>query len=677
MLKRHTNLLIIFLLLVAVAFSRPFFPADVYADDSAAVMEEDGAIEIDCPPQLYIPDAEDGTDNDELFEYYIENELNEGLPPSGKIMLKSARLRLSGTNLAVYNVLKTEIAIVADGKRASTKFEITLADLSLKQTEWTNSELGIADSADNKERLRAVFRKIGFDPDLLLNAIIADCPYDLYWYDKTAGVSTNGPGFYVSGNTVHLATGMTFSFSVADGYSAGAYKVDTSHGARVQHAVSKAKSIVENHKSGSDFLRLIAYKEEICGLVNYDTYAAHNNIPYGDSWQLISVFDEDPSTNVVCEGYAKAFQYLCDLTSFSGNVSCISVTGTMKGGTGAGGHMWNIVTMEDGFSYLVDVTNCDYGAVGADDKLFLVGYSGIYGSNGYYFYNNKLTYVYDDDALSVFSDELQIADHDYISEWDTPCIDSLGHTFSAWERHSESTCTRHGYETHICSKCGLKKPRALPLAAHDWGSGWVTVKKPTYTADGLKERTCRVCKTTEQEEIAKLARTSISKATVSSIKAKVYTGKALKPAPTVKVGGKTLRSGTDYKLTYSKNKKVGIATVKITGIGAYKGSLSKTFKIRPKATSLKKLTPQKKGFTAKWTRKTAQTTGYQLQYSTRKTFASGKKTVTVTRNSKVSRTVTKLKARKKYYVRVRTYKTVNGKRFYSKWSKVKTVTTRK
>ena len=89
------------------------------------------------------------------------------------------------------------------------------------------------------------------------------------------------------------------------------------------------------------------------------------------------------------------------------------------------------------------------------------------------------------------------------------------------------------------------------------------------------------------------------------------------------------------------------------------------------------MTPQKKGFTAKWVRKTAQTTGYQLQYSIGKTFASGKKTVTVTRNSKVSRTVTKLKARKKYYVRVRTYKTVNGKRFYSKWSKVKTVTTRK
>ena len=72
---------------------------------------------------------------------------------------------------------------------------------------------------------------------------------------------------------------------------------------------------------------------------------------------------------MVCEGYAKAFQYLCDLSAFNDAV-CYTVTGTMSGGTGAGSHMWNIVTLE-GENYLVDVTNSDSGSVGQNGGLFL------------------------------------------------------------------------------------------------------------------------------------------------------------------------------------------------------------------------------------------------------------------------------------------------------------------
>ena len=80
---------------------------------------------------------------------------------------------------------------------------------------------------------------------------------------------------------------------------------------------------------------------------------------YGNPWQLIWVFDNDDSTNVVCEGYSKAFQYLCD-KGFAGSstISCDTVTGTMGGATGAGNHMWNLVTI-DGDSYLADITNSD------------------------------------------------------------------------------------------------------------------------------------------------------------------------------------------------------------------------------------------------------------------------------------------------------------------------------
>ena len=197
----------------------------------------------------------------------------------------------------------------------------------------------------------------------------------------------------------------------------------------------------------------------------------------------------------------------------------------------------------------------------------------------------------------------------------------------------------------------------------------------TYTAVFTND--AFTTQTRTEADIDMLPRTSISKATVSNIKEKVYSGSALKQSPTVKVGGQTLKSGTDYKLTYENNKNVGTATVTITGIGAYKDSVSKTFKINPKATTMSTVTAASKGFTAKWKKLTTQTTGYQLQYALNSKFTSGKKTVTISSNKTVSKKVTKLKASKKYYVRVRTYKTVSSKKYYSAWSKAKAVTTKK
>ena len=103
---------------------------------------------------------------------------------------------------------------------------------------------------------------------------------------------------------------------------------------------------------------------------------------------------------------------------------------------------------------------------------------------------------------------------------------------------------------------------------------------------------------------------------------------------------------------------------------------SKTIVINPVKTSITSLSKGTKSFTVKWAKKTTQTTGYQIQYSTSSTFASGNKTVTVTSNKTTSKTIKSLKAKKKYYVRVRTYKTVNGVKYYSGWSAKKYVTTK-
>lgn len=167
------------------------------------------------------------------------------------------------------------------------------------------------------------------------------------------------------------------------------------------------------------------------------------------------------------------------------------------------------------------------------------------------------------------------------------------------------------------------------------------------------------------------------------MKSKVWTGKSRKcAAPTVKVGGKTLRNGVDFTYTCKAGKAVGSYKVTITGKGAYTGTKSATFKIVPKGTGISKLTRAKKAFTVKWKKPSKaalkQTTGYQVRWSTRKKFtAKTTKAKTVKAASatgkKCQLKVAKLKAGKKYYVQVRTYKKAGKATYYSAWSKAKTV----
>ena len=171
---------------------------------------------------------------------------------------------------------------------------------------------------------------------------------------------------------------------------------------------------------------------------------------------------------------------------------------------------------------------------------------------------------------------------------------------------------------------------------------------------------------------------SLSKCTVSGIANKTYTGKALTQKITVKYGKKTLVNKTDYTVTYKNNTNVGTATVTITGKGSYKDKITKTFKINPKNTTLSKVTsPKSKQIKATWKKYTTQTTGYQVQIATNAAFTKNAKTVTVSKNKTTSTVIKKLKGKKKYYVRLRTYKTVGKTKYYSSWTKAKTVTTKK
>ena len=168
---------------------------------------------------------------------------------------------------------------------------------------------------------------------------------------------------------------------------------------------------------------------------------------------------------------------------------------------------------------------------------------------------------------------------------------------------------------------------------------------------------------------------NFKKATISGISNKSYTGKNITQSITVKYNGKTLKNGTDYTVSYSSNKNIGTATVKVTGKGSYAGTITKTFKINPAKQEIQKLTAKSKAFFVDWAQK-GSATGYEIQYATNSKFTSAKK-VTIKNNKTDKTTVSKLSGKKKYYVRVRSYTTVKGTKYYGAWSSVKNVTTKK
>jgi len=153
----------------------------------------------------------------------------------------------------------------------------------------------------------------------------------------------------------------------------------------------------------------------------------------------------------------------------------------------------------------------------------------------------------------------------------------------------------------------------------------------------------------------------------------IYDGKSHKP--TVSISG--LTKDVDYKVSYPSNTiVVGYKNITITGIGKYEGTIVATYKISPKSTYVTSLYRYSKAIKVYWKKQSTQVSGYQIQYSTSSSF-SGAKTITISGTSTTSKKITGLKGGKKYYVRVRTYKTVNGVKFYSDWSAKKYVTTKK
>lgn len=416
-----------------------------------------------------IPDV-DLPDNEELFRYFAERELyGYDMATYGT----AAREKLNPIEQQIYDILKAQIEAVA-GNGGNTSFAIAdLSGISGLKTTWTNAELGVSSIEDTKE-VKALFTS-QFSLKAVNSALLQDCPFDLYWYDKTGGVKMQySMGLSGSSGIWRKVTieNLQLSFAVSEDYDAGTYRV-TSDVAKVALARKNAQATVNANAGKTDYEKLCAYKEYICAQTAYDHDAADDNTtPYGNPWQLISVFDDDSGTNVVCEGYSKAFLYLCDLTEFQSEVSCYAVSGAMNGG----GHMWNIVTVE-GKNYMVDVTNSDTGTVGQNGGLFLVGGAGS-AENGYTFLRIEFRYNADTKAMwGTGADSiLTLAGTDYTLAEPAAC-DHTGGT---------ATCRKQA----VCERCGSAYGG---LTDHDRVNGICTVCGDACAHSVFENGVCSAC----------------------------------------------------------------------------------------------------------------------------------------------------------------------------------------
>lgn len=152
----------------------------------------------------------------------------------------------------------------------------------------------------------------------------------------------------------------------------------------------------------------------------------------------------------------------------------------------------------------------------------------------------------------------------------------------------------------------------------------------------------------------------------------VWTGKALKPAVTVKDGNVTLKKDRDYTVSYSANKDIGTAKVTVTGKGSYTGKITKTFKINPQGQSISAKGDKSGKKIAVTLAKHSSNSGYQVSYADNSGFKNSK-SLWLSGNSKNKGTIKGLKSKKTYYVKARDYKTIGKTKVYGKWSAVKKV----
>ena len=200
----------------------------------------------------------------------------------------------------------------------------------------------------------------------------------------------------------------------------------------------------------------------------------------------------------------------------------------------------------------------------------------------------------------------------------------------------------------------------------------IVITPAGYERRGYIEKVCSECGDTETlSEISAITSITLQNEVCT------YTGKSIKPKVVIKDETGAVLGKDNYTTTYSNNKSIGIAKVSITFKGNYSGTIEQSFTIAPKSVSITSVSALSKGFAVSW-KKGKDITGYEIQYSVNRKFTTKtSKKVLVTGKNTLKKQIKKITGNKNYYVRIRTYKTVKGKKIYSNWSSAKSVKTKK
>ena len=347
-------------------------------------------------------DGDDFPSNDEMFAVFVEEMLYEGVREETQTFGQ-----VGATRLKTKEAREFYYAI----KNAAENFIDGGYDCSIRwwnmDLHWTAEELGVKKiTAQNYWSLfdQKLDETVNFDQ--VFSCVLMDTPYQMFWYDKTKGCQVEF-GLEVENNVLSL-TSIGIWFPIVPEYQGKTndpemqpYTFNTSLYSTIKKARDNAWDIVWDQNGKSKYEKIIAYRDAVLERTSYHTAAGNGEIEdYGNPWQIIWVFDEDPTTNVVCEGYAKAFQYLCDLS----DQTCYTVDGVMMDGTEGGRHMWNILPF-GGKNYLVDLTNIDEGTIGYPNELFMAGTTKGSVEEGYEFENIGVTYFYSDDLADLLGME--------------------------------------------------------------------------------------------------------------------------------------------------------------------------------------------------------------------------------------------------------------------------------
>ena len=198
------------------------------------------------------------------------------------------------------------------------------------------------------------------------------------------------------------------------------------------------------------------------------------------------------------------------------------------------------------------------------------------------------------------------------------------------------------------------------------------VTKASSTSNGAVVKKCSCGVTTGKRIIYAANNISLS------LTSYTYDGKIHTPSVKVKASDGTVLNSAYYTVQYASGRKsVGNYTAKIIFKGSYyKGTVTKYFVIKPATTFIKSITSRSRGFRVDWKKQSVQTSGYQIQYSKKSNFSGAVSTLTKN-NSQITKTYNGLAKNTRYYIRIRTYKSVKGKIYYSAWSRSKSVVTKK